>query len=141
LAALAENYETIQKLNTDVWGISVDSPRELANLSKQEELPFELLSDQDKPLISEWDILNQKERGGIAFPNVHVINQDREIILHSRDSTASRADPQPIIEFLKNHADNPSLRKEIEEDEKQFQWPTLSSLVWGLPRKLGWLTS
>lgn len=141
LAALADHYDTLQALGTEVWGISVDNPDELEKLREQEDLPFELLSDRDKALISEWDIVNEKERDGIAFPNVYIIDQEREIILHSRDKTASRAEPEPLVDFLKKHDKDSSHRKEIADPDKSFQWPSLSSLIWGIPRKLGWMES
>jgi alkyl hydroperoxide reductase subunit AhpC len=119
----------------------VDSPEELAALREQEDLPFEVLSDPDKSLISEWDIVNEKERGGIAFPNTYVINQDREVVCHSRDTTASRVKCDPLIEFLQNYDQNASHRQELEDHDKSFQWPSLSSMIWGLPRKFGCMKS
>jgi len=141
LAALADRYDRIREFDTEIWALSVDSPDELAELRRQEELPFELLSDEDQSLIREWGILNETERGGIAIPNVYVVNQDGEIILHSRDTTSSRADPEPLVQYLKQYAEDPSYRKEMTDAQRKFPWPDISSLLWGLPRKWGRMTS
>lgn len=141
MAALADDYEEIRGTDTELWAISADSPRELSTLRDQLDLPFELISDEDCSVISDWDLLNEKERDGIAFPNVYVINQDRNVVFHSRETTASRAETDTVLEFLRKHAKDPSHRRELSEEETTFLWPTIESLIWGLPRKLGWISS
>lgn len=141
MAALAERYEEIRETGTQPWGISADTPGELSTMRDQMDLPFELLSDEDGSVLSDWGILNEKERDGIAFPNVYVVDGDRTVVLHSRDTTASRAENDSLVEFLREHAEDPSHRREVTDENKKFLWPTISSLVWGLPRKLGWLDS
>lgn len=141
MAALADRYEGIRETGTQLRAISADTPGELSTMRDQMDLPFELLSDEDCSVLSDWGILNEKERNGIAFPNVYVIDQNRTVVLHSRDTTASRAENDSLVEFLREHAEDSSHRREISDENKKFLWPTIESLIWGLPRKLGWLES
>ena len=63
-------------------------------------LPFPVLCDVDKSVITEWGLLNTKEKGGIAFPAVYIIGTDRKVEARSLDTTMSRVNPNPVIDFL-----------------------------------------
>ena len=59
---------------------------------KQElNLPFPVLSDSGRELIAKWGLLNEKEKGGIAFPAVFAIDRILVVRFRSLDKTMHRA--------------------------------------------------
>jgi peroxiredoxin len=59
-------------------------------------LPFPILCDTEHRVIEQWNILNLRERGGIAKPAVFVIDPGRTIRFAATDQTARRV---PAIEI------------------------------------------
>ena len=57
MCTLQENLYSFNNLNATVIGISVDSPWANGAFSKQYNLDFELLSDIDRKVIKEYDVL------------------------------------------------------------------------------------
>ena len=57
MCALQDNLKSFNDLNATVLGISVDSPWANGAFSKQYNLDFELLSDIDRKVIKEYDVL------------------------------------------------------------------------------------
>ena len=57
MCTLQENLNSFNDLNATVIGISVDSPWANGAFSKQYNLEFELLSDIDRKVIKEYDVL------------------------------------------------------------------------------------
>ena len=137
MVALKEHYGTIKKAGYELLGISVDTPEKSAKFRAEEGLPFELLSDTDRATIKRWNILNSKEAGGIAFPNVYVIDQDASIVFHSADRLASRADPSAILKFVNEHSQNPGHR--LANTQRKTVIPTLRNFILGFPRQFGWI--
>ena len=81
--------------------------------------------------------MNRMERNGIAFPNVYVLDANREIIFHSRDRLASRVDSTPLLQFLEEHEKDAETRTK----NRTFttRWPTLSDILLYIPRRIfGW---
>ena len=56
--------------------VSADSAEELERYRVKSELPFMMLSDPDRKLIKEYDLLNESERGGVAVPAIIVVDRD-----------------------------------------------------------------
>lgn len=57
MCALQESLEAFNKMNVTVLGISVDSPWANGGFSKQYNLGFDLLSDLDKKVIEDYDVV------------------------------------------------------------------------------------
>ena len=57
MCTLQDNLNSFTDLNATVIGISVDSPWANGAFSKQYNLDFELLSDIDRKVIKEYDVL------------------------------------------------------------------------------------
>jgi len=137
LVAIKDHYNRIKELGAELIGISADTTEESAKFRSDEGLPFELLADVDREAIKEWDVLNPEERDGIAFPNIYIVSQDGNIVFHSSDKTASRADPTAVLEFLEVYRNDPSHRSS--NTKRKFTAPSLKNLLLVLPKKLGWM--
>ncbi len=136
MAALKEHHSKIQEWGGEIYGVSVDTPEESLSLRKKLDLPFDLLSDQSREVITLLDILNAEERGGLAYPNIYILNEENEVIFHSSDKLATRTDPRAILEFIAKHAENPSHRKI--NSKRKLEGKSLGDLLLGYPRKFGW---
>lgn len=64
-------------------------------------LPFELLCDPDRQMVTEWGLLNPFEHGGVAVPAIIIVNQERVISFMSVGGTATRTKVSEILSFLK----------------------------------------
>lgn len=89
-------------LGVQVVALSVDEPVRAEAMRAQLKLPFPVLCDCDRKVITEWGLLNAKEKGGIAYPAVFVLDRDRTVRFLSQDRTAARVSPEALITFLKN---------------------------------------
>ena len=137
MVALKDHHNRIKELDAELLCISVDTPEESAKFRSEQGLPFELLADVDQETIKKWDILNSKERGGIAKPNVYIIARDGTIVFHSSDNLASRADPTAVLDFLETYSNDPTHR--LTNKKIKFAVPTLKDMMLGIPKKLGWM--
>lgn len=80
--------------------MSVDAPETSEALRGQISLPFTILCDTEKRLIRDWDLYNERERGGIAKPAVFVIDPNLVVRYASIDSVATRVPASEIVRFL-----------------------------------------
>lgn len=65
-------------------------------------LAFTVLCDTERKVIIEWGLLNAKEKGGIAYPAVFVLDRDRKVRFLSQDRTAARVSPDALVAFLQS---------------------------------------
>lgn len=63
-------------------------------------LPFTLLCDTQKSLITAWGVLNEKERGGIATPSVFIIGRDQRVQFASVDRMGARTTASAVVSLL-----------------------------------------
>jgi peroxiredoxin len=108
LADYAAHYDEIRAAGADVVAVSVDSPNKSAALRHNLRLPFAVLSDADKKVIKNWGIFNEREKGGIAFPSVFVLDRDRRVLYVSVDSTSARVPTEDIVRILQSPREPPS---------------------------------
>ena len=119
-------------LGVRLAAVSVDSPEALRGLREDGGLRFELLSDARRETLQAWDLLNARERGGIAFPAVFVLDTGGKIVFRSLDRTASRAHVTSILNFLQSYRQDGTHR--LDNDARSFVIPTLRDVVAALPR-------
>lgn len=63
-------------------------------------LPFQLLCDTDRRVVSLYQLLNPHEHGGIAYPAVFLIKSSGVIGYRSLDRTAQRVNLSEILAYL-----------------------------------------
>lgn len=109
LAEIKKHYIDIIKYKTRAYAISVDSPKQSRAVVSEMMLSFDLLCDVDKKVIQLYNLLNPFEHGGIAKPAIFILNPGGKICYRSLDDTAHRVDMAHVLNFLKNHYENPEL--------------------------------
>ena len=60
-----------------------------------------------------WDLLNDKERGGIAVPSVFVLDRDRRVTQRWFETTATRVTAASVLTTLQGQAEAPDQRVRI----------------------------
>jgi len=104
LADYRDHSPKIESMGARVVGVSVDRPEISENLRAQLSLPFPLLCDTEHRVITQWDILNAGERGGIARPAVFVIDAGRIVRFAATDEVVRRVPASEMVSFLQQSA-------------------------------------
>jgi peroxiredoxin len=100
LADYRDRYAQIRAAGASVAAVSVDTAAESEALRAQLSLPFPILCDTKRRVIREWDLLNTRERGGIAKPSVFVIDPGLIVRYAAVDTVVSRVPATEILSFL-----------------------------------------
>ena len=105
MAAYRDHLAEIKAAGAGLAAVSVDKPEESHAFKQWLHLPFPLLSDVERKVVSEWGLLNTGEHGGIAYPATWVIDQARTVRCGSLDHKASRVDLGSLLAFLRGEED------------------------------------
>jgi len=100
LAEYRDRYEEILRCGGNVAALSVDEPERSEAVRQQLQLPFLLLCDTARKVVTEWSLLNPREKGGIAKPAVFVIDRDMRLLLASLDHDVARVPTDTVVSFL-----------------------------------------
>ena len=106
MCALQDNLKSFNDLNAIVLGISVDSPWANGGFSKQYSLEFDLLSDLDKKVINDYNVVFNG-LGGIE--NYTCANRAVFII------------KEGVIKYRWDAAPNPGIEPDYNEIKKQLE--------------------
>ena len=106
MCALQDNLKSFNDLNAIVLGISVDSPWANGGFSKQYSLEFDLLSDLDKKVINDYNVVFNG-LGGIE--NYTCANRAVFII------------KEGVIKYRWDAAPNPGVEPDYNEIKKQLE--------------------
>jgi len=101
LAEYSAHYPEIGQLGLGMAALSVDPPSRSAALKRSFGLPYLLLCDPERTVVSEWGLLNESEMGGIARPAVFVIDVGRTILFRSVDSTTEQVHAPATLAFVR----------------------------------------
>ena len=104
MADFRDHFDAIQSAGFQVAGISVDPPSSAALLQAEMFIPFDLLCDTERKVITAWDLLNAKERGGVPVPSVFAIGPGRLVQARSLDTMMRQVHP---MEFLQSVGTDP----------------------------------
>ena len=115
MADYALLYPAFLSAGAELVALSVDPPDRSAAVAQQLSLPFPILSDTRREVISAWGVLNAKERGGIAIPSVFVIDRDLRLRMLAMEKTHHRVAPDDVLQFVRamkgaEAANQPALR-------------------------------
>ena len=106
MCSLQDNLKSFNDLNAIVLGISVDSPWANGGFSKQYSLEFDLLSDLDKKVINDYNVVFNG-LGGIE--NYTCANRAVFII------------KEGVIKYRWDAAPNPGVEPDYNEIKKQLE--------------------
>jgi peroxiredoxin len=127
-------------VGAQVVALSVDEPARAEAMRAQLKLPFPVLCDCERQVITDWGLLNAQEKGGIAYPAVFILDRDRTVRYRSLDRTAARVSTDAVLRFLQGgmqgSADQP-VRQPIRPGLRTFFTALKNALQHGIrvPKK------
>ena len=107
MADYAPLYGEFKRAGAEVVAISVDPPERSAVLRIDLQLPFPILCDRSRKVITEWGLLNAREKGGIAIPATILIDRSGIVRLREQEEMAARIAPAKMLEYVRT-LDGPS---------------------------------
>lgn len=131
---MKKNIDRIERANTQVVALSVDTPKQSAGFRKEANLPFELLCDTDKKVLKLYHLLNPFEHAGISYPAIYIINPEGRICYQSLDDTASRVKLTEVLVFLERLQADPTL-VEVGGTQKSFIFPSVT-VMWQIMQNM-----
>ena len=100
----AEHYEEFKALGAEVVGLSKDTVRTHENFAKKYELPFELLSDPDRVVLEQYDLIKLKKMYGKevrgTVRSTFIFDENSNLIKEFRDVKAA-GHAEEVLEYLK----------------------------------------
>jgi peroxiredoxin len=106
LTEYRDRWPDFQAAGAEVAAVSVDLPADSEALRRELSLPFPLLCDPNRQLITAWNLLNAREMGGIARPAVIVVDRERRVRLRALDRVQARVSPAAVLDFLRSGWDD-----------------------------------
>ena len=94
----------------ELAALSVDDPGRSDPVRQRLKLSFPILCDQTREVLIAWDLLNDKERGGIAVPGVFVLNPDRQVLYRWLDTTTTRVTAEGVLATVRGQVTDPERR-------------------------------
>lgn len=111
-------------VGAQVAALSVDEPERAEAMRAQLGLPFPVLCDTRREILTAWGLLNSGEKGGIAYPAVFVLDRDRTVRYRSLDRTAARVSTEAVVTFLRG-----GMQGSTEQPKHRAIWPGFRSFV------------
>ena len=116
--------EEFRAAHTELVAIAVDDPGRSEPVRQRLGLSFPILCDQRRELLTAWNMLNEKERGGVAgcafvsvawvaVPGVFVIDRERRVTHRWFETTATRVTAASVLATVRGQADAPDRRIKI----------------------------
>ncbi len=68
---LRDNYELLKEKGFEVLGVSADSPKRQKNFKVKNDLPFDLIADEDKKVINAYGVWGPKKFMGREYEGIH----------------------------------------------------------------------
>jgi len=68
---LRDNYQNFQSKGYEIVGVSADSEKRQLNFSTKQELPYSLLADEDKAVITAYGVWGPKKFMGKEYEGIH----------------------------------------------------------------------
>lgn len=128
-------YASLRAAGADLAAVSVDAPEKSESVRQQLRLPFCILSDAERRVVREWDIYNEKEKGGIAKPAVFILDSDRTVRFASVDGVASRVPAAEIVRRLSRRDATPAARRTLLPGPATFVRAIRSAIRWGVSER------
>jgi peroxiredoxin Q/BCP len=104
---LRDNYSALKKAGYDVIGVSIDSEASHRKFIEKHELPFTLIADTEKTLVSEMGVWGEKSMYGRkymgTFRTTFIINEEgiiEKIFLPKEIKTKTHA--EQILDFIQS---------------------------------------
>ena len=105
LRGLGVVIESLTELGVQPVAISVDAPGDSKRVVERIGLPFDILADQDRSLISDLGLVHKGAGPGgsdIAVPSIMLVNAERRILWQHRSTRIQdRLSPEDVLDGVR----------------------------------------
>lgn len=98
---LRDNYKLLQEKGYEVLGVSADSPKRQKNFKVKNDLPFDLIADEDKKVINAYGVWGPKKFMGREYEGIHrttFIIDENGVIRRIIDKVKTKEHAKQILE-------------------------------------------
>jgi len=102
--SIRDEYQTLKKLGYELYGVSVDSIKSHVKFIDNHQLPFSLISDEEKTLVQTFGVWGLKKFMGREYMGTNrttFIIDDSGKISHVIDKVDTKNAAQQLLETLK----------------------------------------
>jgi len=102
LAEYRDRLDDFEAAGYGLVAISADEPVRSEALREQLRLPFPILCDTRREVITSWGLLNRFEAGGVARPCLFVIDQRLRVLHRSGVGSWARVSAAALLDYLRS---------------------------------------
>lgn len=113
MADYREHYPEVQSAGASVVAVSVDAPDKSEALRVHLSLPFPILCDTERRVVTDWGIYNSGEKGGIAKPAVFIIDPNQVVCYAAVDAVVRRVPAAEIVSLLQNAGQGQPVQRRV----------------------------
>jgi len=98
---LRDHYNELKNKGYEVLGVSADSPKRQKNFKTKNELPFDLIADEDKKVINAYGVWGPKKFMGREYEGIHrttFVIDENGIITKIIDKVKTKEHAQQILD-------------------------------------------
>jgi peroxiredoxin len=101
LVDYSEHLEDFRAAGAELVAISVDDAARAEPVREELGIKFPLLCDTGRVAVKAYGLLNQREKGGIAFPASFVIDRERLVRFRALEDVASRVSVEQLLDLVR----------------------------------------
>lgn len=101
---LRDNYDDLKKEGYEVIGVSIDSAKSHKKFENKLNLPFTLITDEDKKIVNAYGVFGEKKFWGRTYMGTHRVTfiiDEKGIISHIITKAKTKGHAEQIRELLR----------------------------------------
>ena len=102
MAEYRDHYAELRAAGAEVAALSVDEPARSRAVADDLKLPFTLLCDPRREVVTAFGVFNRAEKGGIAIPSVFVIDRAMVVRFRVLETVGTRVNPGDLVEIVRS---------------------------------------
>lgn len=104
MAEYRDQYAKLRAAGAEVAALSVDDVARSRAVTDELKIPFPILCDPRREVVTAFGVLNRGEKGGIAYPAVFVIDRARVMRFRVLETVGARVNPGDLVEMVRSVA-------------------------------------
>lgn len=101
MADYSEHLEDFRAAGAELVAISVDDAARAEPVRAELGIKFPLLCDTGRVAVKAYGLLNEREKGGIAFPASFVVDRERLVRFRALEDVASRVSVEQLLDLVR----------------------------------------
>lgn len=106
--SLRDEYSVLKEKGYELLGVSADSVSKQMNFATKNNLPFPLITDEDKKIIKQFGVWGEKKFMGRTFDGIlrktFIVNES-QILTHIIEKVKTKSHAQQIMQVIENESE------------------------------------